>query len=114
MRTQLLSLTAAAVLAAALVPATYASDPSPSAGDRSGSPRPAEMSPATASALPAETPAPTAAGTAAPTGPYDGTVVEDPTFVSGGEIPTQPASARPPPGGPRLTPPPTDRPATGR
>jgi hypothetical protein len=54
------------------------------------------------------TPAPTeAADPTATPGPYDGTIVEDPTFVSGGELPTQaPGSTKTTT--PGVTPPPTD------
>jgi hypothetical protein len=76
----LVSLVTAAALVVTLVPSTFAADPSSD---------PAQP-------------------TATPAGPYDGTIVEDPTFVSGGELPTQPAATAAPPRAPGITPPPTD------
>ena len=87
MRSLILSATMAVLLTAAIVPGALATDPS-------GTDAPTQIAEAT--------PAPTA------TGPYDGTIVVDPTFVSGGELPTQPpanGAGRPRPG---ITPPPTD------
>src|SRR5690349_11240564 len=90
MRRLLVSLATAAALVVAVVPAALGADPS--------------LAPVDAVATPAPTQAPDP--TATP-GPYDGTIVEDPTFVSGGELSTQA------PGSPRtrlpgVTPPPTD------
>ena len=91
MRRLLVSLATAAALAVAVVPAALAADPSSATG---------------AVTTPAPTqPAPEA--TATP-GPYDGQVVADPTFVSGGELPTQAPGTGSTPAAPGITPPPTD------
>lgn len=89
MRSLLLPVAMAAVLAVAIAPGTLAGEPdatpvAPAIGDPNPTP------------------------TATPAGPYDGDIVVDPTFVSGGELPTQaPVAAHGAPR-PRLTPPPTD------
>src|SRR4051812_21431262 len=110
MHRSLVSLAVAIMIATASVPAVLAADTS-GLGDPSGTPVPSE-----ATGVETPTPVPTAtadphpAPTPTPPGSYDGTIVEDPTFVSGGELPTQPASRAPAPGGPVVTPPPTDTP----
>lgn len=93
MRRILVSLATAGVLATAVMPAVFAADPS--GGDPVATPVPTDAAP-----QPTATP-----------GPYDGTYVEDPTFVSGGELPTQPPGTGTVPGAAGLTPPPTDAPA---
>jgi len=95
MRRLLVSLATAAALAVAVVPAALAADPTSVTGDAITTPTPTD-------------PAPEA--TATP-GPWDGQVVEDPTFVSGGELPTQAPGAGSTPAAPGITPPPTDAPA---
>jgi hypothetical protein len=95
MRRLLVSLATAAALAVAVVPAAFASDPVPAMGDTVIAPGPSD-------------PAPEA--TATP-GPWDGQVVEDPTFVSGGELPAQAPGTGSTPAAPGVTPPPTDAPA---
>jgi hypothetical protein len=94
MRTLLDSLATAAALAVAVVPAASAAEPSFQVGGEAATPSPPVVAPDP---------------TATPAGPYDGTIVVDPTFVSGGELPTQPASApSAAPQAPGVTPPPTD------
>jgi hypothetical protein len=94
-RSLLVSLATAAALAVAVVPTAFAADPTSVGGDAVTTPAPTE---------------PATEATATP-GPWDGQVVEDPTFVSGGELPTQAPSAGSTPAGPGITPPPTDAPA---
>jgi hypothetical protein len=94
-RRLLISLAAAAALAVAVVPAAFAVDPAPATGD-------AVTTPASSSPAPEATATP---------GPWDGQVVEDPTFVSGGELPTQAPGTGSTPAAPGVTPPPTDAPA---
>jgi hypothetical protein len=94
MRRLLLSLATAAVLTGSVVPAALAADPT---ADPVATAAPPDAAPTDGVPQPTATP-----------GPYDGTVVEDPTFVSGGELPTQPPGAATTPGAPGLTPPPTD------
>jgi len=97
MRRLLISLVTAAALVVAVVPAVLAAEPSPVTNETAATPAPTDG---------------TQEPTPAPTGPYDGTIVVDPTFVSGGELPTQPAPAAPA-RSPRITPPPTDAAAAG-
>ena len=88
MRSLVLSVATAVVLLTAVAPGAFAADPS-----------------ATDAPAPITDPNPT------PTGPYDGEIVVDPTFVSGNELPTQAPSAptrHAGPAGPAITPPPTD------
>ncbi len=92
MRRLLVSLVTAAALAVAVVPAAFAADPTSASGD-------AVMTPAPTDAAPEATATP---------GPWDGQVVEDPTFVSGGELPTQAPDTGATPAAPTITPPPTD------
>ena len=131
----LVSLAVAVVIATGSVPAVHAAEPSATAGDPLGSAVPAavrtsgragdpavpadasgsdslapiatETPAATATPNATENPVPDASPTATPAAPYDGTIVVDPTFVSGGEVRTQPAPTAHP-GAPGVTPPPTD------
>jgi len=98
MRRLLVSLATAAALAVAVVPAALAADPASANGDAAATPAPTATAPD---------------ATATP-GPWDGQVVEDPTFVSGGELPTQAPGAGSTPAAPGITPPPTDAPAVGQ
>jgi hypothetical protein len=91
----LVSLATAAALAVAVVPAAFAGEPAWAPGVGITTPAPSG-------------PAPEA--TATP-GPWDGQVVEDPTFVSGGELPTQAPGSGSTASAPGVTPPPTDAPA---
>src|SRR6187399_1678685 len=87
MRSPILSATTAVLLLAAVVPGALAAEP-------------------TVTEAPVQVEAPTPSPTA--TGPYDGTIVVDPTFVSGGVLPTQRPRQPQAPVAPGLTPPPTD------
>jgi hypothetical protein len=87
MRSLILSVATAVVLTAAVVPGALATEPS-----GTDAPTPVEV----------PTPSPTAPG------PFEGTIVVDPTFVSGGELPTQPPANAQGPARPAITPPPTD------
>src|SRR3954451_22306570 len=97
MRRTVISVVAAAALLVALVPAVLAGDASSAAGEPGATPSPAPA---------ASDDAPEPTGTAP--GPYDGTIVEDPTFVSGGELATATPTTGLPTGSASLTPPPTD------
>jgi hypothetical protein len=90
MRSLVLSVAVAVVILTAAAPGAFAADPS-----------------VTGDPVVATNP------TAAPTGPYDGQIVEDPTFVSGGTLPTQPPGRPDSPARPLVTPPATDSVATG-
>jgi hypothetical protein len=68
----------------------------------------ADVVPGALAADPSATDGPTPVVEPTPTGPYDGTIVVDPTFVSGGVLPTQRPSRPGSQDGPRITPPPTD------
>ena len=87
MRSLILSVATAVLLVTAVVPGALAADPS-------------------ATEAPAQLEAPTP--TPGATGPYDGTIVVDPTFVSGGVLPTQRPRQPGAQDAPELTPPPTD------
>src|SRR3954447_1059835 len=111
MHPSLVSLAVAVAIATASVPAVLAADTSSGLGEPSSMPAASEATGSDARTPRRSAPAdPYPAPTATSPGSYDGTIVEDPTFVSGGELPTQPASRAPAPGGPVVTPPPTDTP----